>query len=416
MKTKILLQSVEVRPIKSCEKAEWISLMKKYHYLGFTRLIGEAMYYIAAINGTWVALIGWASPALHCKARERWVGWTPQLKSQRLHLIANNQRFLILPGVTIKNLASKILSLNLKRLSDDWCEYHGHPLLLAETFVDPKRYLGTCYRASNWELLGETNGFRKSAKKYIYHGETKLVFVKLLEKNAKRHLTRAVLACRFRGKNMEITFTKKQIDSLQDLLLTLPDTRAPKGIRHPYRSIIAIAMCAVLSGAKSYSELGEWAKALTQKQLKQFQTFYSETKQCFVAPSESCIRRTLQNSDADAIDSALADWVYSITHLANHALSIDGKVVNGAKDKNGNQLHLLSVFLQQQGVITHQIAVDNKTNEIPELKTLLEPIDIEGKIVTVDALHTQKETATYITEKKSPLCDARQRQPEEFKG
>jgi hypothetical protein len=338
------------------------------------------------------------------------------LLSVRNYIIKLSHGYLILPGVTIKNLASKILSLNLKRLSDDWCEYHGHPLLLAETFVDPKRYLGTCYRASNWELLGETNGFRKSAKKYIYHGETKLVFVKLLEKNAKRHLTRAVLACRFRGKNMEITFTKKQIDSLQDLLLTLPDTRAPKGIRHPYRSIIAIAMCAVLSGAKSYSELGEWAKALTQKQLKQFQTFYSETKQCFVAPSESCIRRTLQNSDADAIDSALADWVYSITHLANHALSIDGKVVNGAKDKNGNQLHLLSVFLQQQGVITHQIAVDNKTNEIPELKTLLEPIDIEGKIVTVDALHTQKETATYITEKKSPLCDARQRQPEEFKG
>jgi len=93
--------------------------------------------YVAHHDNRWLALLGWGAAALKCKARDQWIGWTQALKLQRLALVANNSRFLILPDVNVPNLASRVLALNLKRLSDDWLETHGHPIYLAETFVDP---------------------------------------------------------------------------------------------------------------------------------------------------------------------------------------------------------------------------------------------------------------------------------------
>jgi len=130
------LQMVNVRLIEPSEFAAWGELMAEHHYLGYSRIIGESIYYVATIEDQWVALIGWGSAALHCKARDQWIAWSAQLKQQRLYLVANNIRFLILPCARIKNLASKILSLNLKRLSRDWMKYYQHPIILAETFVD----------------------------------------------------------------------------------------------------------------------------------------------------------------------------------------------------------------------------------------------------------------------------------------
>lgn len=397
-------KELEVRLIEPFEKTRWTELMAKHHYLDFKRLIGEALHYVVTIDGEWVALIGWASAALYCTAREQWLGWSSQFRSQRLYLIANNVRFLILPWIRIKNLASKILSLNLRRLSDDWIRYHGHPILLVETFVDPNSFRGTCYKASNWAYVGKTQGFRKSAKQYIYHGDSKLVFIKTLEKNAKNYLTQVLLAPHLKGKCMSVKFTSKQLDMLNQTLRALPDNRSPRGVRHSYRAIIAISICAVISGAKSYIEIGEWASACTQNQLKRFRTFYDRTTKKFVAPSESCLRRTLQNSDAQAIDFLLGDWLYAISFGDEKALAVDGKVLKGAKDKQGQQTQLLSVFLHTQGVVLNQIAIDNKTNEIPELPRLLEHINIEGKVITADALHTQTETANYLVKKNRILC------------
>ncbi|WP_353928708.1 Druantia anti-phage system protein DruA [Desulfofundulus kuznetsovii] len=97
-----------------------------------------------------MALIGWDSAAYKCRSRDNWLGWTEEQKQQHLKYIAKNQRFLILPGVHIPNLASKVLALNLMHLPADWQAVHGHPVLLAETFVDHHRFRGTCYRAGGW--------------------------------------------------------------------------------------------------------------------------------------------------------------------------------------------------------------------------------------------------------------------------
>ena len=125
-----ILQSIEVRPIKREERAQWDALVRQHHYLGLHTLIGETIRYVATHHEQWLALIGWSAAALKCKARDQWIGWPSFLKTKHLAFVANNSRFLILPSIHIPNLASRVLALNLKRLSDDWQTLYGHPLLL----------------------------------------------------------------------------------------------------------------------------------------------------------------------------------------------------------------------------------------------------------------------------------------------
>jgi len=180
------LDQVIVRPIHFNERSRWKTLMANHHYLGFKSLVGESLRYVAEIQSQWVALLGWSAAALQCHPRDIWIGWPSILRWQRLSLVVNNARFLILPEIHIPNLASKILSLNLKRLSKDWEHIYGHPLVLAETFVDSQRFRGLCYQAANWMYLGQTQGFGKSAKGYFYHGQSKAVFVRPLNQRARR--------------------------------------------------------------------------------------------------------------------------------------------------------------------------------------------------------------------------------------
>jgi len=122
--------------------------MNKYHYLGYKRMPGKNIHYVATLRDRWIALLGWGSAALKCKVRDEFIGWDEKKRLERLFLLANNVRFLIFPWINIKNLASKILSLNLKRLSNDFKLLYGHPVVLLETFVDLSRYKGTCYKAA----------------------------------------------------------------------------------------------------------------------------------------------------------------------------------------------------------------------------------------------------------------------------
>jgi len=396
--SKSLLSRVKVRPVKPTELSLWANLMSCHHYLGYKGLIGEAIRYVATIDECWVALIGWGSAALHCEARDQWLNWRQQIKLPRLKFIANNLRFLILPNVRLPNLASKILSVNLQRLPQDWEHYHGHPVLLVETFVDPERYLGTCYKASNWQLLGKTKGFRKCSVNYYRHGKPKLVYIRLLRRDAKKLLTGIHLS--IGGPLKMKKFTKEQIRALKTVLLNLPDCRRLQGIRHPYHAIIAISICAVLAGNKSYQAIAEYAQRLTQAQLKQFHTYYDRKKRCFVPPSEPTIRRMIQSSDAQIIDDALNNWLLSLTTKNKEPIAIDGKVLKGARDPEGHQVHLLSAVLQNEGVIVAQRKIQDKTNEITQVEPLLDTLDIKDRVITLDALHTQKKTATYIVKKK----------------
>ncbi len=385
-----------VRPINLPERPEWDTLMAKHHYLGFRSLVGKSIRYVAEMQGQWIALLGWSAAALKCKARDIWIGWPQVIQWQRLHLVVNNSRFLILPSIHIPNLASKILSLNLKRLARDWDNIHGHPVLLAETFVDSSRFAGTCYKAANWIYLGQTRGFGMSSHHYYHHGQPKSVFVRPLHKKAVRWLTEPIANPKLIKKVAPMKFTKKQLKELIHILKSLPDPRKKRGKRHRIISIMAIAICAVLCGARSYAAIAQWAQHRTKKQLERL--WYDEKRECYIPPSEPTIRRVLQSIDAETVDQAIYGWLSRL--YSGSAVAFDGKTLKGARDDNGNQVHLLSAIIHQEGITIAQKQVESKTNEIPTARPLLESLDLQGQVVTGDAMHTQRDLAKFLVKKK----------------
>ena len=151
------LKELRVRPVGRSEEERHRQLMAAHHYLGFLPKIGQTLWYVATYDEQWVALLSFSAAAWKCAVRDRWIGWDfhHQYDYDRLKLIANNSRFLILPDWHLPNLGSKILSLCHRRLATDWQERFGHRLVLLETFVDP-RFQGTVYQAANWSYLGLT--------------------------------------------------------------------------------------------------------------------------------------------------------------------------------------------------------------------------------------------------------------------
>jgi len=169
----------------------WDYYVKQFHYLGYQRLLGHRLKYLALIQDYPVAALSWSAPALKIGDRDRFIGWSEDQRMTYLDRIANNSRFLILPWVNVRNLASHVLSVNIKRLGKDWEQKFNKNLWLLETFVDPSRFKGTSYKAANWKLIGQTNGFGKQGRKYIHHGAIKEVYVYVLEPRF-----REIIGCR----------------------------------------------------------------------------------------------------------------------------------------------------------------------------------------------------------------------------
>jgi Domain of unknown function (DUF4338) len=182
------LRQVCVRPIQPEERLGWRVYMERYHPLGDRPIVGEHLLYAAFIDDELVALLGWAAAAFRAPLRDTWVGWDEATKRRRLHLVSNNIRFLILPWVRVRHLASKILAMNVRRLAQDWEQAWNHPVVLAETFVDTNRYRGTCYRAANWLPLGQTAGRSKRGNQYLRGATKKSLFVYPLHRHARRLL------------------------------------------------------------------------------------------------------------------------------------------------------------------------------------------------------------------------------------
>lgn len=397
------LSSVRVRLIEPGERAHWEALMRAHHYLGLTAMVGKSLRYVGEVEGPWVALLGWASAALKCAARDAWIGWSPALQWQRIGLLANNCRFLLLPGPRVPNLASKLLAANVARLSADWRVIHGQPLLLAETFVDPARFAGTCYRAANWLDLGATRGFGKANTTYTEHGQRKRILVYPLH-----HQARAILASALPHPQLPITTEVKpmQLTDLEaaDLLrrlATLTDSRSRQGQRHSLRSVLAVAACAVISGARGSCAIAEWAERADSALLRRLKCRRSPTDRgAYIAPSEPTIRRVLAALQVDQLERVLADWLQAHNGAApTEAVAIDGKALRGSRQQE-KCVHLVAAIGHQSGSVLNQVKVADKSNEIPAVKPLLDPLPLAGKVVTGDALHTQVETARYLVEDK----------------
>ena len=153
------LDAIEFAQVRrSCDEPLFNSLVEHHHYLGYEQPVGEHLKYLVWAAGRPLACLAWSSAPRHIGSRDRYIGWSAEARRQNIRYVAYNTRFLILPWVRIPHLASHLLSRMTARLSNDWERIYGHPIYLAETFVDTERFRGTCYRAANWVLVGHTTG------------------------------------------------------------------------------------------------------------------------------------------------------------------------------------------------------------------------------------------------------------------
>ena len=139
------------------------SLMEQYHYLGYEQPVGEHLKYLVCARGQAIACLAWSSVVRHLGSRDRFIGWSAEARKRNLHLLAYNSRFLLLPWVQVPHLASHILGRMAKLVPRDWQQLYAHPIYWLETFIDPARFKGTCYRSANWLVLGRTTGRGKNA-------------------------------------------------------------------------------------------------------------------------------------------------------------------------------------------------------------------------------------------------------------
>jgi hypothetical protein len=162
------IQPLEFEQVRRTgDEALFNSLMEEHHYLGYEQPVGEHLKYLVWAQGRPIACVAWSSAPRHLGSRDRYIGWSGEARRRNIRFIAYNTRFLILPWVRVKHLASHILGRMGMRISDDWRRMYEHPIYFLETFVDPERFRGTCYRAANWVLLGKTTGRGKQSNSYV---------------------------------------------------------------------------------------------------------------------------------------------------------------------------------------------------------------------------------------------------------
>jgi hypothetical protein len=203
---------------------------------------------------------------------------------------------------------------------------------------------------------------------------------------------------------------------LLDRLGELADPRDRRGVRHSFVSLLAIAVAAVGSGARSWTEIGEFARELTPEQLARLGARPSPYTGRYTPPDEATIRRALQRVDAQALDRLVGGWLGARQPPADaddKAVAVDGKTLRGAVDADGRRVHLLAALHQQKGTVLAQRRVDGKTNEITGFRPLLDEVDLAGRVVTADALHCQRDHAHYLVAERHAdyLFVAKENQP-----
>jgi hypothetical protein len=400
-----VLARVTVRLVAENEVGQFNYYLEQEHYLESSRLVGEWLRYVAEVDGQWVGLLTFSAPALHLKARERWIGWSARQRARRLGLVVNNSRFLVRPArQRYPNLASRILGLTLRRLSADWQERWGHPVLVVESFVDESQYRGTCYRACGFEAVGPTEGFGRASRDfYEEHGQPKALYLRQLHPGACQRLRQARLPESLAAYEAEVAgpcpFRAPALESLWEGFGALPDARCGHGLRHRQRFVLACAAVCTLMGACGYRAFENTCKKFTQRQLRALGGTPDEEEGRYDPPSDSTFQRVLNRVDAVRVASLIGQWLAQQEVGALAQLAVDGKVLRGSGRHDGKALQLLSAVTHHLRLTLDQVAIEEKSNEIPALKPLLKKLKLPpGTLITADAMHCQQQSARFITQ------------------
>jgi hypothetical protein len=399
-----ILQRLVVRLMRESERAEFDRLLQEEHSLHDPILVGRALRYVAELDGQWVALMTFSAASLHLKGREKWIGWSPRQRARRLGLIVNNRRLLIRPErQRLPNLASRTLASGLRRLSQDWQERWGHPVLLVESFVDESKYRGTCYRACGFSAVGPTKGFARASRDfYLEHGAPKQLYLRELKPGARRLLRQARWPAELAGHEAAqagpCPFQAPALESLLDQFGLLPEARRGHGLRHRQRFVLACAAVSTLMGACGYRAFENTCVKFTQRQLRALGCQADENGRR-VPPSDSTFQRVLKKVDPRRFAAIVGAWLLEQEVGALARLAVDGKVLRGSGRHDGKPLQILSAVTHQLRLTLEQIPIEEKSNEIPAFKPLLAKLHLPaGTLVTADALHCQQESARCVTQ------------------
>ncbi len=301
----IPLRAVRVRTVRREEEASWNALMRAQHDLGFRQLCGQRLRQVAVLSEQWLALLGWQSAAWHCAARERWIDWTQRQRQP------------------------------------------AAPLLLAETFVDPLRFAGTCYRAANWLEIGQTQGYRRvqgAPRGYQAHGLPKRVFVYPLHRQARTQLAASQPQPSWQARCPRILLTPVQWHDLYAYLDQVPDTRHRQGRRYSMRTVLTILIAARLAGCQSLTEWSDFGRALDPSTLQAIRSYRCARTGRYKAPGISGWHSILRTIPVGQVERLLAAWTAAqvlpppaakaagkgAAEPSLAAVAIDGQVLRGS--------------------------------------------------------------------------------------
>jgi hypothetical protein len=401
------LNQVSVRLLCPEEREHFDALLESHHYLHSARVGGPSLRYVAEVQGEWIGLLVFSGAAPHTKAREHQIRWTPRQRARRLGFVVNNSRFLILPArQRYPNLASRVLALGLKRLSADWQEQWGHPVLLVESYVDESQYRGTCYRACGFEAVGLTAGYGRSSRDYYEeHGQPKQLYLRPLRPRAMNLLRQGRLPAELAEHEEKIggpcPLRANELGSLLEVFESFKDRRRGHGLRHLQPFVLACAALAMLLGAGGYQALEEDCGKLTQRQLRALGCRKDPKTDRYRAPSDTTFFRVLNGLDAAAFDLRIGQWMMAQEISILQALAVDGKCLRGSARTDGKPLQLLSAVSHRLRLTVAQEPIEDKSNEIPALQPLLRKLPsgaLEGSLITADALHCQQKSAQFVTQ------------------
>lgn len=395
----VLLRVLQVHLLDTPElRARAQALLAAHHYLGGVQAVGEQVHYaVSDAQDEWVAVLIFAAAALHLRPRDRWIGWSDQQRRHRLALVVNNVRFLLLPERTVPNLGSAVLSRVLARLSADWQSRYAHPVLIVETFVDPERFQGTVYHASGWTELGQTKGNGRKARDYYEnHDRPKRLFARELVKNARRSLqaehlkpTLAAVAAKVPVRSV---LKATELQSLSDHFRQVPDYRTRLG-PYPLFALLGITACAYLASApRGQKDLAAFAKRLSSHQRAALGVRRTESGE-YPAPSQPTFCRMFKHVSETQIEQALLAHQHQVRGAppAEDIVVLDGKVPG-----HSGGLNVVSAITSPSLHYLGSTVVADKTNEIPAVRELCQRLELDGRLVSIDAMHTQSETARQI--------------------
>jgi Domain of unknown function (DUF4338)/DDE_Tnp_1-associated len=428
----LLLEAATLRLIEDSERERFDEELVAKHYLKNANAVGRVLRYVAEYRGQWVALLVFSSPAFHIKLRDQWLGWSPRQVKERRHLIAQNARFLVLaaPG-RWPNLASRVLKLVCERLPQDWQEHFGYPVRVLETFVDPQRFRGTCYKASGWQQLGPTQGYERDWQDFYTDTQhPKQLWVRALGEAALEQV---------RALELPPTLADPQgplppacpvptagLPSLWERFRKqMTDPRDPRGVRHKLAGLLTLIALAVVAGCKGPHAIAEFAKSLTHAQRGRLRCRPRRGRpREYDVPCERTFRRLLKKVDPQQLKTVVVEWMRAEDPTLALLVHVDGKVVKNAdpapprtaaeqaeaaalepsevpaelqKPKADKALMLVNFQTTDQRLVD-QVAVPQDTNEEAAVAAHLPKMDLTGVCLTADAAHTTKANCRQLTQ------------------